>query len=88
MRGSGAVARFIGEGRRECLVTVSQRAHVRRRNTDAPASGRIQHRRVVFTVQGHGDHIARLCAHDLTGNNQRLAVFGNIYDVVARNDVE
>ena len=88
MRRSGAVTGFVGEGRGDRLVAVDQRAHVRRRNAHAPAAGRVQHGGVIFTVQGHGNHVARLRARHLTGDDQRLAVLGNIHDVVARDDVE
>ena len=88
MRRAGAVTGFVGEGRGDRLLAVCQRAHVRRRNAHAPAAGRVQHGAVVFPVQGHGNHVARLRARHLTGDDQRLAVLGNIHDVVARNDVE
>ncbi len=88
MRLGGAVTGLIGQGCGDRLVTISQRAHVRRRNAYAPAAGRVQHGGVVFAVQGHGNHVARLRARHLTGDDQRLAVLGNVHDVVARNDVE
>ncbi len=88
MRGGGAVTRFVGEGRGNRLLAVSQRAHVCRRNAHAPASGRVQHRGVVFAVQGDGNDVTRLRARDLARDDQRLAVLGNIHDVVARDDVE
>ncbi len=88
MRGGAAIAGFIGEGRRDRLLAVCQRAHVRRRNAHAPAAGRIQHGGVVFAVQVQGNHVARLRTRHLAGDDQRLAVLGNIHDVVARNDVE
>ena len=88
VRRAGAVTGFIGEGRGDRLLAVNQRAHVRRRNAHAPAAGRVQHGGVVFAVQGHGNHVARLRARDLAGDDQRLAVLGNIHDVVARDDVE
>ena len=88
MRCGGAVTRFIGECRRDRLVAVHQRAHVRCRNAHAPAPGRIQHCGVVFPVQGHRDDIARLRARHLTGDDQRLTVLSNVHDVIARDDVE
>ncbi|SAB43798.1 Uncharacterised protein [Enterobacter hormaechei] len=88
MRRAGAVARFIGDRGGDRLIAVSQRAHVRRRNAHAPVTGTVQHRGVVFAVQGQGNHIARLRARHLAGDNQRLAVLGNINNVVARHNVE
>ena len=88
VRRAGAVARFIGDRGGDRLIAVSQRAHVCRRNAHAPASGTVQHRCVVFAVQGQGNHIARLRARHLAGDNQRLAVLGNINNVVARHNVE
>ncbi len=71
MRRAGAVARFIGDRGGDRLIAVSQRAHVRRRNAHAPVTGTVQHRGVVFAVQGQGNHIARLRARHLAGDNQR-----------------
>ena len=88
VRRRSAVAGFIGEGRGNRLLAVCQRAHVRRRNAHAPTAGRIQHGGVVFAVQAQGNHVARLRTRYLTGDDQRLAVLGNIHDVVARHDVE
>ncbi|CZY97592.1 Uncharacterised protein [Enterobacter hormaechei] len=88
VRRAGAVARFIGERGGDRLIAVSQRAHVRRRNAHAPVTGTVQHGGVVFAVQGQGNHIARLRARHLAGDNQRLAVLGNINNVVARHNVE
>ena len=88
MRGGGAVARFIREGCREGLIAVYQRADVRGRNAGAPVPGGVQHGGVVFAVEGDGNHVSRLGTRDLTGDDQRLAAFGDIQDVITRHNVK
>ena len=88
MRLRGAVARFVGEGRRHRMVAIAQRARVSRRNTHTPVAGRVQHCAVIFTVQRHGDHVACLCPGDCARNDQRLTVFSNIQNVITGNGVE
>ncbi len=88
MGGAGAVASFIGDRCREGIVVAVQRAHVSRRDANAPVAGCIQHCRVVFAVQGHGDDVACLRAGHGAGHRQRLAVLGAVDHVIAGDGVE
>ncbi|CZW61712.1 Uncharacterised protein [Enterobacter kobei] len=84
--GRGRVARFIRDGGADGVVTVSNRAQIRRRHGYAPAAVCRYGGGVVFTVQRDRHRLARFgVGHAI--NDQILLRFGRIDDVVVADDV-
>ncbi|CZZ20278.1 Uncharacterised protein [Enterobacter hormaechei] len=78
---AAAVARHVTDGGRHGDIAIGQRAYVGGRHVQLPATVRLYRGLVRFTVQRHGDRLARFsgCA---AAEHQILLRFCRINDVV------
>ncbi len=83
----GRVTRLIRDGCRDGVIAVGNRADIRRRYGDAPATVRLYGGGVVHAVQRHGHGLARFGVGD-TVNDQILLRFGRVDDVVVADDLD
>ena len=87
-RGAAGIARRVGHGNGNRVVSFAQFAQYGRRNADAPAAVRQHHAGEGLTAKGHRYHIARGGTARQAGNHVRLALLADVENVVARHGMD
>ncbi|SAD67260.1 Uncharacterised protein [Enterobacter hormaechei] len=87
-RTAHAVANAVGGRRVQGVTGLTETGQIRSRNRQAPGAVCRSCRRVVFTVQGHGDHGAFRQVGAGAADAQILAFFNGVQDVVIADGVE
>ncbi|CAD7561589.1 hypothetical protein CIP106467_1677 [Citrobacter europaeus] len=88
VRRAAGIARGIGNGDRNAVVALTQRADDGGRDANAPTAVGLYDTGKGLAAQGNRDHVARCRAARLAGDNLRLALLAGIENIVARYGID